>query len=240
MADGFDGFAADGNGSFLVAFAEDDDEPGVEVELFQPDLGKLGEAKAGSVSQFEDGLIAEGCRGDGLYGAQEGVDFRVAQGFGNAFPAPWQRELFRRVARQQALAFGEPIERTERGDFKVEAFLAEPAGSGPFPGSGGSAAFGDEERLQVLEVDRWPLMDSLGLCPADETAEQRRVSPLGVDGLAAFVAQMLQKILNETLHSPDFSCIHRVRPRLPPHATYPGLTIAEGRFGLRRPAKCAG
>jgi hypothetical protein len=31
---------------------------------------------------------------------------------------------------------------------------------------------------------------------------------LGVNGLATFVPQMLQKILNEILHSPDFSWIH--------------------------------
>jgi hypothetical protein len=45
------------------------------------------------------------------------------------------------------------------------------------------------------------MLDAFGLGPSNEAAKERGVSSLSMGGLAAFVAQMLQEILDEILHS---------------------------------------
>lgn len=42
---GCNGFASEGHNAFLVALADDEDEAGIELELFEADVAKLGEAQ---------------------------------------------------------------------------------------------------------------------------------------------------------------------------------------------------
>ncbi len=74
VLEGIDGLAAGGDDAFLVAFADDIDEAGVEVELFEADVAEFGEAEAGGIGQFEGGLIAQGVGGFGGDGLEEAAD----------------------------------------------------------------------------------------------------------------------------------------------------------------------
>jgi hypothetical protein len=52
----------------------------------------------------------------------------------------------------------------------------------------------------MLEFHRLPIVQTFGFCPLDESPEERRISALGVLGLAAFTARILQKIVDQVLH----------------------------------------
>src|SRR5580765_1410832 len=54
-----------------------------------------------------------------------------------------------------------------------------------------------------------PFFYSLFLCPSDEFSKQCSVSSLRVFGLAALVAQMLEKVFNESLHFGWLVCCNR-------------------------------
>jgi hypothetical protein len=52
----------------------------------------------------------------------------------------------------------------------------------------------------MLELNRFPGSQPLSFSPGDEFIQQRRIGPLGVLRLPAFMAQVLQEILNQSLH----------------------------------------
>src|SRR5436853_5597170 len=56
--EGSDRFFSNRYDAFFVAFTDDVDKAGFEVELFEPDCAQLSEAQAGSVSELEHGLVA--------------------------------------------------------------------------------------------------------------------------------------------------------------------------------------
>ena len=65
--DGFEGVAADRAEAFFAAFADDADGFGVGIEIVNVEAGKFAEAHAGGVEHFEDGGVAFGCPGGGLF-----------------------------------------------------------------------------------------------------------------------------------------------------------------------------
>ena len=58
-----------------------------------------------------------------------------------------------------------------------------------------------EKGHQVRELDRFPVRQALLLGPGDELAQQRGVGPLGVLGLPAFVAEVLEEVLDQLIHA---------------------------------------
>ena len=63
-------------------------------------------------------------------------------------------------------------------------------------------AFVLEKGSEMLEFHLSPCSESGFASPRDELVQQPGVGALGVRGLAAFVAEVLKKILNERLHGP--------------------------------------
>ena len=57
-----------------------------------------------------------------------------------------------------------------------------------------------EKCHEMLQLDLFPIVQSLLLRPGDEFAQQGGVGFLGVFGLPAFVPQVLQKIFKELVH----------------------------------------
>lgn len=108
--------------------------------------------------------------------------------------------MFRRVHFQETLAFGKAVESAQGGDYEVKAFGAEFAGSRPLTRGGRPLAFGLEEGQQVRKRDGRPFAQALRFRPADEPAEQSGVGLLGVRGLSALVAEVLEEILDQILH----------------------------------------
>jgi hypothetical protein len=119
--DGGDGVLADGDDAFFISFADDGKEAGVEVEVFDAEGAEFGEAKAAGIGDFEDGLVAEGVGSHGSEGLKELADFGVAEGFGEAFPATGEAEVFGDVLGEVTLGFAEFEEGAEGGDLEVEA-----------------------------------------------------------------------------------------------------------------------
>jgi hypothetical protein len=197
---GGDGVAADGDDAFFVAFADDGEEAGVEVEIFKAKGAQFGESKAAGVSDFEDGLIAKGVGSFGLKGREEAADFVVGKSFGKAFPAARKAEVFSDVGGEVALGFAEFKKGAESGDLEVKA-----AGGEFCFGSGGLAfegalLFVEEVRGEVFEFDFGPALDVLGVGPGDEALEGGGVGFLGLFSAAAFVAEGLQEIFEGVVH----------------------------------------
>ena len=65
-----------------------------------------------------------------------------------------------------------------------------------------------QKRYQVRELHIMPVAKLIRLGPGNEFPKQGGVCPLGVLGLAALVAQILEKIFDQVLHrlSKRFAC----------------------------------
>src|SRR5262249_44015669 len=120
-------FLADGNNSLFVALADDVDEAGVEMQLFEPKVSKLRESQTGSVSRFEDGLVAKAGRCFRSFGGQQVLDFTAGEGLGQAFPTARQRKVFGDILRQDLFVLSKAVESVQRRDFEVKAFAAKAA-----------------------------------------------------------------------------------------------------------------
>ncbi len=203
--EGGTGGASDGHDPFLVAFADDMDEPGFELELFESDAAEFGEAKAAGVGEFENRVIAEGGFG-GLGGrGQDPFDFLGIEGLGELFPATGQREVFRGIKGDEVFGNGEPEEGAEGGDGEVDAGGTEVAGTAS-SGAGGLGRTGTfllEEVEEVLEGDFAEGPDAVGGSPGGEAGELGGVGALGVGRLAAFVSDMDQEFLDEWFEHAD-------------------------------------
>ena len=153
--------ASDRHDAFLVSLADDVEETGVQVKLFQARVAQLGKSQAGGVGQFQDGLVAERFRRLGPERREHRSDFRVGQRFGQAFPASRKGQMFGYVGRQQAFVFAVFVERPQRGDLEVNAFPAQLL-LGAF-GLTGRPAFPLvlEESRQMGQPDRLPVGEAL-------------------------------------------------------------------------------
>ena len=98
----FHRFSPDRHDALLVALADDVDEPGVEMKLFQPQIFQFGQPQAGGVGQFQNRLVAQAFRRFRRFRREQFCDFVVRQRLGQTFPAARQRQIFRDVDRQQS------------------------------------------------------------------------------------------------------------------------------------------
>ena len=79
--------APDRHDAFLVALADDIDEASFEVELFQAQIAKFGEAQAGRVGEFENGLIAKRVRRGRIFRREEFINLGIRERLGQTLPA---------------------------------------------------------------------------------------------------------------------------------------------------------
>ena len=195
------GFRPDRHDAFLVALADDVDETGFEMELFQAQAAKLGEAQAGGVGEFEHGLIAQTSTASPAVPAASSFSISaLRQRFRQSFPAARQRKIFGDVHRQELFILGEAIEGPQRRDFEINAFAAEsPRRFFRFVGQR-ALAFVLEERHEMFQLDLIPVGEFCLPRPGDELVQQAGVSFLRVLRLAAFVAEVLQEVFDEGVH----------------------------------------
>ena len=193
----------DGHDAFLVALADDADEAGVEMQLFETQAAQFREAQAGGVGQFHHGPVAERRGRERLGGVcfEKPFDFEIGQRLGQPFPAPGQREIFGNVQRQMFFVLGETIEGAQRGDLRINALAAQaPGGVGGFAGQR-TFALMLEEGGEMTEFNLFPVRELPGFGPRNKSTEQRGVGALRVLGLPAFVPQVDEKFFNKSLHA---------------------------------------
>ena len=116
--------APDRQDPLLVSFADDVDEPGIEMDLFQPQATQLGETQPRRVGQFQNRPVAKRFRRLRPDRRQQLFHFSVGQRPGQPFPAARQRKIFRHIHRQQPFVFTKLVEGPQRGDFQIYAFTA--------------------------------------------------------------------------------------------------------------------
>lgn len=208
--EGGDGDAADGDDSFLAAFADDGCVSGLEVELFEAEGAKFSQAQARGVGEFENGLVAEGVRGFGLDRGEQAADFRIGERFGQSFPASGEREMCRGVVWKKPFPFAVAIEGSEGGDSEVEGCGAEGFGRGWWIGLGTWRATAAgvglglvlEEGGEVWEGDLGPLGEvGLGGSPGYEPVEHGFVGAGGVVGLTPLMAQVGEEVIDQFTHA---------------------------------------
>lgn len=182
------------------------------MELFEAKIFQFGEAQSGRVSQFQDGLVAQGLGRIRLLRLQQFFDLGIGEGFGEPLPSARQGKIFGDVGRQEFFVFGKAIKSAQGGDFQVDTFTAQ-AARGIFRLIiEGTLAFVLEKRHEVLEFDVFPIGKVLLCGPGDEFIEQGGVGPLRVLRLPAFVAQVFEKIFNECLHGQEWEVIGEALP----------------------------
>ena len=119
------GGSPDRHHALFVALADDIDEAGVEVKLFEAEVAQFREAQAGGVAEFEHSLVAQIFGGFGFFRFEQFFNFVVRQRLGQPLPAPWQRQIFRHVRGQKLFRFGKTVKRPQRGDFQINTLAAE-------------------------------------------------------------------------------------------------------------------
>ena len=112
--------------------------------------------------------------------------------------------MLRHVDREQSFVFAEPVEGPQGGDLQINAFAAQLLWSALGRANERALPFVLEKFHQVRKPDGLPLSDPLAIGPIHEPAQQRGISFLGVFGLAAFVAEVLQEVLDQVVHGDAF------------------------------------
>jgi len=109
--------------------------------------------------------------------------------------------VLRRVPWKQTFSLGEPEESTQRSDFQVETLPAESTLRACLSVFQRPVSLVLQKLHQVGQRDSFPIYQSLFSRPGNELGQQRGVGALRVLRLASLVPEMLQKVLNQVLHS---------------------------------------
>ena len=104
------------------------------------------------------------------------------------------------IGGQKFFRLGEIVKRAQGGDLQIHALAAQPARRILLLVRQCPLALALKERHEMFQFDLFPVGDFLPACPRNETIQQPSVSFLRVLRLAAFVAQVLQKIFDERVH----------------------------------------
>jgi len=108
--------------------------------------------------------------------------------------------MFSDVYRQMLFVLSKAIERPESGDFQINTFAAQSARGFLRFVRHGSLTLGLEKGHQVGQFNLFPIREALVLPPHNELVQETGVGALGMFRLAAFVTEVLEKVLNERLH----------------------------------------
>ena len=149
------------------------------MQLFQAQIFQFRQAQAGSVSQFQHGLVAQ------TFAASLGSPVRAVlsissfdQRFRQSFPTARQRKIFRRHWSGSNFSFSanRKTPAARRSPDKRSRCSASVEDSFGSLDEGRPLAFVLQERHEMLQLDRFPIREILFRRPRGEFAEQRGVS----------------------------------------------------------------
>jgi len=123
-----DSFFAQRQDALFVAFADDVYESSFEMDLLETNATQFGEAKTGSVGEFENCLVTKRLGSFRCFGREKFFDFLAGKRLGQTLPSARKGQILGDIGWEEFFDFREAIECAESSDLEIDTFATEPAG----------------------------------------------------------------------------------------------------------------